>query len=214
MFVKKCFSCGSSSVNVLKSTNGWRSLHQFCSKCGIDQTALVLKSRQTRKTAPKRKKTPPSPLYPIVIGFWLVSSLIAHAYSAPTLTYTREITPQIDHFGKVNEMVDLPEKSMQTYAEKPETMHIETIEEKIERIAGEYGLDAKKMYAIVNCESRLDTKAHNKTKREDSWGLSQINLLAHDVTIQQATNPDFALKFLADHWGKRASMWVHCSKGT
>lgn len=71
------------------------------------------------------------------------------------------------------------------------------------------------MVKIIDCENTdwdtdLQSKVINKKgKRERSFGLSQIHLTAHpDITQEQATDPDFALKFMAENLSKgKGKMW-------
>ena len=60
------------------------------------------------------------------------------------------------------------------------------------------------MRSGVNCESNSSTTVQSnyywKGKREESFGLVQINLPSNsDVSYHQATDPDFSLDFLASH---------------
>lgn len=90
---------------------------------------------------------------------------------------------------------------------------IEGIEAKTACFAEKYGVNADELLSIMKCESSLNPNAKNVNSRESSWGLSQINILAHDVTVKEATDPNFAIEFLAKHWkdGKR-HMWKNCSR--
>lgn len=46
-------------------------------------------------------------------------------------------------------------------------------------------------------------------ERENSWGPAQIHLPAHpEITKEQASNPDFALNFMADHLSKGKDKWT------
>lgn len=89
----------------------------------------------------------------------------------------------------------------------------ESLDEKIDRIASQYGVEPNELHAIISCESSYNPEAKKITSKEASYGLSQINTLVHDITPEQAQDPDFAIEFLAKKWseGKR-SMWYVCSK--
>ena len=78
------------------------------------------------------------------------------------------------------------------------------------------------MNSIISCESGYNhlIQSHHKYTttnapkgytvgdRERSFGLVQIHLPVHDVTMAQALNPEFAIDFLAKNIAKgRASMW-------
>lgn len=198
MFVKKCYSCKSPAVNVLKSSNNWKTLHQFCAKCGKDQTKQVLKVKNMRKSCKNKPRTRSkfkSRALGVALLIWAFMTVFSLPFMSSTVTYAREP----DHVGEANEMV--VDKSP------------ETILQKIDRIAIAHGLKPEHLAQIISCESRFDPKALNKNKREVSRGLVQINTLVHAVSKEQAENPDFAITFLAKHWPKRHQMWVVCSRG-
>lgn len=63
-------------------------------------------------------------------------------------------------------------------------------------IADEYGVSRETMEAVVRCESSYNPDAIGDGG--DSHGLAQINLPSHrNITPQMATDPQFALRFLA-----------------
>ena len=139
----------------------------------------------------------------LVLSFWVILALIKALTVPSVLAYS--VDNQVDNQGS--------QSTMNYATSSVESIHIETIAEKIERIAGAYNLDPKKLSAIIKCESHFDPNAHNRTSVENSWGLVQINLRAHDLTKQQAIDPEFAITFLAEHWTQRHLMWVVCSQG-
>lgn len=78
------------------------------------------------------------------------------------------------------------------------------------------------MASIIQCESGWDhtVQSHHTYHstnapigygvgdREESYGLVQIHVPVHNVTIEQAINPKFAVDFLAKNIAQgRASMW-------
>ncbi len=72
----------------------------------------------------------------------------------------------------------------------------------IKEKALKYGVSAEIMQKVVNCESNGSTTIQSnyywKGKREESYGLSQINLPHHpNITYSQATDADFSIDFLA-----------------
>lgn len=86
-------------------------------------------------------------------------------------------------------------------------------------IAERYEVDYDLMQYIVWCESRFDSDIqshyYQDYGREESFGLSQIHLRAHPhITVEQATDPVFALEFLAEHIKSDDvdHMWVNCYK--
>lgn len=72
-----------------------------------------------------------------------------------------------------------------------------------------YGTPIPLMRAIIACESSNNPKATKITKWEQSYGLVQINRLAHpEISIKQAEDPDFAINYLAKNLSKEnGSMW-------
>lgn len=87
-----------------------------------------------------------------------------------------------------------------------------TIEACVNHYAYKYDVDEAMMFKIIKCESSNYKWAHNKTEKEDSWGWVQINTAAHDVSIAQATDLEFAVNFLADNLskGNAPQMWYTC----
>ena len=71
-----------------------------------------------------------------------------------------------------------------------------------------YSVSQETLYKTIKCESGFNPTAHKLTKKENSWGLSQINLKAHpNITKAQAINKKFAIEYMAkniahhtDHW--------------
>ena len=210
MIVKKCFACGSSSVNVLKSSNGWKTIHQFCAKCGEDQTKHVLamkKARITRKTALRRtktKKTRKSLSYAFGLIGWVLFSL-----SALVTTVYAQMSEPIVYKAEVATSTPVEIVKPVETEKKPET-----IVQKIDRVADENNIPRWKLHQIISCESSYNPNARNVNKKEFSVGAVQINTLVHKVTIKEAENIDFSLAFLIKHWGKRHQMWVVCANGT
>lgn len=82
------------------------------------------------------------------------------------------------------------------------------IEEEIEEIINRYatGTKAYQMKRTIYCECQNRNIQSNIVKngiRENSWGLSQIHIPSHpQVSIEQALDPEFAIKFMSDNWGK------------
>ena len=73
----------------------------------------------------------------------------------------------------------------------------------IEHYASAYGVDSEVMSKVIFCESGFNPKIqsqiiNSKGEQEQSYGLSQIHIPSHpDVTIEQATDPEFAIEFMA-----------------
>lgn len=99
-----------------------------------------------------------------------------------------------------------------------------TVQELVTQYSKEYGVSATRMMATIRCEnveldptlqSRLKYKAGNRWKQpagsyEQSYGLVQIHLPDHpDITYEQATNPEFAINWMAEQFSEgRARQWT------
>ena len=87
------------------------------------------------------------------------------------------------------------------------------IQKCIKYYSAKYDVSESIVASIIKCESSNNPMAHNLTENEDSWGLSQINLLAHkNITKEQATDPEFAIEFMTKNFDKAPQMWVTCYK--
>ena len=88
-----------------------------------------------------------------------------------------------------------------------------TISEIIDEKALQYGVSASRLYFMIDCESSFNTYAKNISSVERSYGLSQINTMVHDVTIEQATDPEYAINFMAKNFSKgKYNMWYNCNQ--
>jgi hypothetical protein len=85
----------------------------------------------------------------------------------------------------------------------------ETLQEKADRIAQEYGISFVKLSNLVTYESRWDPKADNGYDR----GLVQINRAAHpNITDEQAFDPEWALVWAAKKIANNEEhIWVVCN---
>lgn len=86
----------------------------------------------------------------------------------------------------------------------------QTVDDYIMDYSFKYKVSETLVRKIIKCESGFNPQAHNLTVREDSWGLSQINLKAHkNITKEQATDSKFAVNFLAENLAKgKGKMWT------
>lgn len=97
---------------------------------------------------------------------------------------------------------------------KPITYTKSELIQKVYNYAEDYNVSPKLMVSIINCENTdwdttLQSRFVKKGVQEKSYGLAQINLPAHpDIALEQATDPDFALDFMASNIAKgKANMW-------
>lgn len=94
-----------------------------------------------------------------------------------------------------------------------------TIDDLINEYSLKYGVSAPLMRQIVKAESSYNPQAVGdktyfcKRTRQvaPSYGLVQINVCFHDVTIEQAFTPEFAIEFLARHLSQgKCYLWSTC----
>lgn len=79
-----------------------------------------------------------------------------------------------------------------------------------------FGVQPDLMLQVINCENpewipALQSRIIQRDgTREDSWGLAQIHLPSHPtITKEQAQDPAFAIRFLADNLSKgNGNMWT------
>jgi hypothetical protein len=106
-----------------------------------------------------------------------------------------------------------PPEQIKTY-QLGDTIPEEVIDELIARYAT--GTKAYQMKRTLYCESGYKNIQSNIVKngiREPSYGIAQIHQPSHPtVTREQALNPEFAIKFMSDNWGKVA--WYGYIKST
>lgn len=89
-------------------------------------------------------------------------------------------------------------------------------------IAEEHGLNAEKFKAVITCESRWQPGVRSlyilkNGKQENSWGLVQINLDdpptgKGTVTKEQAIEPYWAIRYMAEMWDKGLEKRWSCYK--
>lgn len=85
-----------------------------------------------------------------------------------------------------------------------------SIEDKIVYYSDKYDVSAEIISNVISCESTMNPKAINSSRKEFSVGLSQINLMAHkNITVNQAMDPDFSIEFMAKNI-KRNPQWWTC----
>ena len=79
----------------------------------------------------------------------------------------------------------------------------------------EYNVSSLIMEEVIRCESNFETTVQSRHiqkdgTRENSWGLSQINLDWNpDITLDQAIDPYFSVSFLAKQLSEgRGYLWT------
>lgn len=124
----------------------------------------------------------------------MISQITVYASYAPSAGGTPTIEPKIELYcvGKCKDEV---------------TMLLE------KKTQGWSNYDVSVLDKIIFCESGYNTLAHASTTKENSWGIAQINLIAHpNVSKEQATDISFALDFLIENYkqGNAPAMWYTC----
>ncbi len=152
MFVKTCYSCKSASVSILKSHNDWRTIHQYCARCGANQTAYILKKKRRASIRAKVKRHHRARAWVLsTVTALSVVALVAHA--SPVETYDSTIdattTPII-----VTPVTKIPEI---VAPKKPETR--EEVRAYILAEAKTAGVHVAKIEYIVENESRWNRHA-------------------------------------------------------
>ena len=71
----------------------------------------------------------------------------------------------------------------------------EGIKRKIDNTATQYGVSADTMHKVIKCESNYDRYALGDNGK--SRGLVQIHSDYHDVSDEDAYDPEYAIEFLA-----------------
>lgn len=91
----------------------------------------------------------------------------------------------------------------------------ERIQQEIQQRAEEYNVSAEVMSKVIKCESNGSTTVQSFHKRPDgsreqSFGLVQIHLPDWpEVSYEDATNPAFAIQFLAEKLSEgRGNLWT------
>ncbi len=101
-----------------------------------------------------------------------------------------------------------------TYTAAPEP---KTVNELVDYYSKQYDVSRDVMHTVIKCESLASTTVQSFHKdptgpngREDSWGLVQIHLPFHPtVTREQATDPEFAIRFLAKNLSQgQGKLWT------
>jgi len=115
--------------------------------------------------------------------------------------YNNKFKAGMEGFDTTNEGIpykkpsyNIEQFSNEPIAETPDWMRI-----LIQQEARDKGVPASLISSIINQESGFNPDAENVSDKERSYGLGQINLNAHpQITEQQAKDPGFAIKFIAD----------------
>ncbi len=90
-----------------------------------------------------------------------------------------------------------PEPPKEVLIETKIEWNKERIVQEIDTVAAEYGVDAKVMHTVINCESQYNPKALGDGGK--SRGLVQIHSGYHNVSDEDAYDPTYAITFLAKH---------------
>lgn len=83
-----------------------------------------------------------------------------------------------------------------------------------------YGVDPSVLFEVIRCETAgtfdptiQSSCVFSNGVREESYGLAQIYLPVHpDISLEQATDPEFAVEFMAKNWAQHSSWWMCYTK--
>lgn len=100
-------------------------------------------------------------------------------------------------------------------AEAPQTSYIApqptNLHEYAVSIAHEYSLNTEAFTRVIGCESHW--KADAIGDGGTSYGIAQIHLPAHpDVSREQALDPKWAIRWMAQQWANNRAYWWSCWK--
>lgn len=104
-----------------------------------------------------------------------------------TLAFNAHARPPID--------IEIPEEQP-VVIEETIVWTKERIVQEIDTVALEYGVSATVMHEVIRCESSYNRYAVGDNGK--SRGLVQIHSDYHDVSDEQAFDPAFAIRFLAE----------------
>jgi soluble lytic murein transglycosylase-like protein len=121
----------------------------------------------------------------------------------------------------------IPNKTISVFAPTAEAKEVlpkvwdrETIDQLISEKASKYQVSESLMRHIVLKESTYNIRnvgdvnyvCKSTGKVSPSYGLVQINLCWHNITTEQAFDPEFAIEFLAENLskGRCKRLWSTC----
>ena len=208
-------------------------MNKNCNRCGrfrstkhvCNPVKVIINGKVAYSFTLGKKKSPKSLKQPIkhtgrrsrlgegmIVG---IASLSISVWSFTALANSAPTTQIISVATSTPLMVETP--SISTTA--PVVVAPERLHDKITRYAIKYGIYRESFHDLIQCEvgemfnPNIRSQGILKSgKQENSWGLAQINLDVHAVTRAQATDPDFALDWLGQHWEQRHQMYVNCTK--
>lgn len=91
----------------------------------------------------------------------------------------------------------------------------------VSKYAKQYDVSEKQMMAVLECENNQfdpDLQSYHKDSkspngREQSYGVAQINLpWNQQISYQQATDPDFSIRFMARMFSQSKQYLWSCTK--
>lgn len=86
----------------------------------------------------------------------------------------------------------------------------ETIEDMITRIADEEGISRETLYNLANSESKLEANPEGHNDGGKAAGIVQIHYETWGFTKEQVLDPEFSLRFAAEHI-KKGDAWKYWS---
>ena len=81
------------------------------------------------------------------------------------------------------------------------------------QVAYEKKLNIDHFFKVINCESGWDPRIQSGYQLPDgtyerSWGIAQFNLDTNQITLDEALDPEFSLRKMAEFWAEgKMSAW-------
>lgn len=145
--------------------------------------------------------------------FSIPSDPIVYEASAQNHTKVVQVEVHQPTLDDIQAEIPAPEPPEQAYTQNGGATHILPL---LDAYSAKYGIYVGTLYDIIECETAhtfdpyIQSGHYIDGVRENSHGLAQINLTIHsDITYEQATDPDYAIEFLARNLSEgRTWMWA------
>jgi len=143
-----------------------------------------------------------------LLASYAIIALMGLTNIVPQVTYPVEHVqsqPEIIQVEDEPAIQTLIKKYAKEYKVSPEALNATIRKE----TGGTYNTDiqSKLRYKKINPRWLKRCPGLKIGDRERSYGLAQIHICDHSVTIKQAKDPDFAIKFMAYNFSKGRQNW-------
>lgn len=160
---------------------------------------------------------------PDLLGWMMFGCMLLTTLSVIAKDLYDEATRPVVYLAEASEEEEVPQKEVKIRTEVNWTP--ERIKEEVWTAAARYNTFPEKMWNVILCENKdldIDLQSYHlysfsdpsrgiyMGEREKSFGLAQIHLPDHDVSYEEATDPEFALDFMAKHFAEGKAAWWTC----